>query len=370
MRRFGVYTEFAATGIGLTLPGALMPVMLHRWGWSDAQGGWLLFAFFVGSMCGALASRGQMTRSVARGCSLTALGAWWLAAGGPHAAFAAMALFGLGLGVSMTSTSLLVSRRFPDQRRREMTRLNLLWSVGAVIGPVVGLGWHRGMVLDADRERVVWLGLGVLFALFAGWFLLGEREPMAAEEIVGSRSMGSFAGIGVALITLVFCQTGVEASVGGWMAAYAARVDHGAHAVVGAATCLWVGALVSRALYSARWAERIPERWIVTWNLVLLVAGLAALLLWQQSTVTMAAAAVVGFAAGPVYPLLLAMVLRKKEVPWIFAWAGLGSALLPMVTGQVSSAVGSLRAGLGMPLAAATLMVVMGFFLQRGVKAR
>jgi fucose permease len=84
----------------------------------------------------------------------------------------------------------------------------------------------------------------------------------------------------------------------------------------------------------------------------------------------MAAAAVVGFAAGPVYPLLLAMVLRKKEVPWIFAWAGLGSALLPMVTGQVSSAVGSLRAGLGMPLAAATLMVVMGFFLQRGVKAR
>jgi FHS family glucose/mannose:H+ symporter-like MFS transporter len=84
-------------------------------------------------------------------------------------------------------------------------------------------------------------------------------------------------------------------------------------------------------------------------------------LVWQQSWATMAGAAVVGFAAGPVYPLLLAMVLRRREVPWIFAWAGLGSAVVPMVTGQVSSAAGSLRAGLGVPLGLAMMMAGFGF---------
>jgi FHS family glucose/mannose:H+ symporter-like MFS transporter len=360
MRRLGVYAEFAATGVGLTLPGALLPGMLHRWGWSDAAGGWLLFAFFVGCTGGALISRGRMTRSVARGCGLTALGAWGLALVGPQAAFAAMGVFGLGLGVAMTSASLLMSRRFPADRRSEMTRLNLLWSLGAVAGPVVGLGWRRAAVLSVAHEHRVWLGLGGVFAAFALWFLLMEEEPASGRvESAGLRA--PVASLGVALMVLVFCQTGVEAATGGWMATYAARVDRGAHAVVGAATCLWLGSLVSRAVFSTRRAERVSERSLLTWNMLLMAAGLAVVLVWQQSWATMAGAAVVGFAAGPVYPLLLAMVLRRREVPWIFAWAGLGSAVVPMVTGQVSSAAGSLRAGLGVPLGLAMMMAGFGF---------
>ena len=112
----GIYTGFVATGISVALPGALLPLLLRRWNLGDARGGLLLFCFFIASTTGALLSRGVMNRSVARGSALTAVGAAWLALASRDWAFAAIAVYGLGLGIAMTSTSLLVSRRWPSQR--------------------------------------------------------------------------------------------------------------------------------------------------------------------------------------------------------------------------------------------------------------
>jgi fucose permease len=73
------------------------------------------------------------------------------------------------------------------------------------------------------------------------------------------------------------------------------------------------------------------------------------------------AALAVGFGAGPVYPLLLAMVLRKRETRGIFVLAGCGAAALPLMTGAVSGWAHSLAAGLGVPLAAAVVMMGLGW---------
>ena len=44
--KIGLYLGFAATGVGVALPGALLPLLLRRWSLSDARGGLLLFCFF------------------------------------------------------------------------------------------------------------------------------------------------------------------------------------------------------------------------------------------------------------------------------------------------------------------------------------
>src|ERR1700755_1986419 len=88
--RTGLYLGFAGTGVGVALPGALLPLLLRRWTLGDTRGGLLLFCFFLATTTGALVSRGRMNRSIARGALLTSVGAVWLGlasgAWGPAAA--------------------------------------------------------------------------------------------------------------------------------------------------------------------------------------------------------------------------------------------------------------------------------------------
>jgi fucose permease len=76
----------------------------------------------------------------------------------------------------------------------------------------------------------------------------------------------------------------------------------------------------------------------------------------------------IGFGLGPAFPLLLAIALQYSENSAIFFMAGLGSAFFPWLTGEVSSAAGSLRVGLLVPLAAAVLLVTLGFRVSAGKK--
>src|ERR1700729_2122961 len=100
-----VYATTLATGVGVVLPGAMLPLLLTRWHLSDAQAGLLFFLFFIGSTSGAVLSRGSLPKSIARGCLAVVIGAILLAMASRAAAFFAIAIYGLGLGIAMTSIS-------------------------------------------------------------------------------------------------------------------------------------------------------------------------------------------------------------------------------------------------------------------------
>jgi fucose permease len=371
---------FTATGVGAAMPGALLPLLLHRWHLGDGRGGVLLFCYFLASTAGALWSGGAMNLSVARGAVLTAAGALWLGLASQAWGFAAIAVYGLGLGVAMTSTSLLVSRRFPAERRREMMRLNLLWAAGACAGPWLGLGGRAlRAATTSSRPLLVLSGLAAFFAVWAMWAWLAEGEGARAVE--GSFAADSDAAgeelaraaearwterwpvlaVPLPLLILVFCATGVESSTGGWVAAYAQRLGETVGATIGAATAFWAGLLGSRLVYSMRWTERLRERLVLGTSMLLIMLGLAVLVWWAGGGRSVVAAFAVGFGAGPVYPLLLAMVLRTREARGIFVVAGAGAACLPLLTGAVSGWMHSLAAGLDVPLAAATMMAVLSW---------
>jgi fucose permease len=166
-------------------------------------------------------------------------------------------------------------------------------------------------------------------------------------------------GIPWPLLVLIFGATGVEAAASGWLTSYAQRAGDSLGITIGAATFLWVGALVSRVVHSTSWAARLPERGVLGTSVVAMSAALVLLVAWPAGIATMVAAAVLGLAAGPVYPLVLAAALRHRENSTAFAIAGVGASMLPLATGGVSTWAHSLRAGLGVPLAAAAMMVVV-----------
>lgn len=363
--RIGLYLGFAATGVGVALPGALLPLLLRRWSLGDARGGLLLFCFFLATTTGALVSRGRMNRSIARGALLTSLGAVWLGFASRDWGFGAIVLYGLGLGIVMTSTSLLVSRIFPDESRVEMMRLNLLWAAGACAGPWLALG---GQALRAGAHALrplhVLLGLAAFFAAFALWVWLAldslsHDTPELSAGPSAAANRWPFAQISLTLLILVFCATGIESSTGGWLAAYAQRLGETAKTTIGAATAFWVGLLSSRFIYSLRASARVSERIVLPTSAGLAAAGLAILVMWPGAAASVVAALMVGLGIGPVYPLLLAIVLRQRESRGVFVVAGVGASALPLATGALSGWLHSLSAGLCVPLAAASMMTVL-----------
>jgi len=359
-----LYVGFIATGVALTIPGALLPLLLVRWQMNDARGGLLLFSFYAVGSFGSYCARGRMNWSVARGALLTVLGALCLGWASRWTAYGAIALYGLGLSLTMTSISLLLSQRFPEQRRLELTRLNLVWAIGAALGPWVALRSTRGAATTQANSVLhaqhVLLGVAFFFAVAAAWVVLMEGgQPVAVTErgSVAKRSKG--VRIPWTLLVLIFGATGVDAAAGGWLTSYAQRAGDSLGITIGAATFLWIGALVSRIVHSTKWASRLPERAVLGSSMLAMTAALALLLAWPAGLVTMLAALLLGLAAGPVYPLVIAASLRHGESPVSFAVAGVGASILPLATGALSNATHSLRAGLTVPLLAAGLMTLL-----------
>ena len=358
-----MYVGFAATGVGLTIPGAILPLLLKRWSMSDARGGLLLFCFYAVGSLGSYSARGRMNRSVARGALLTVAGALCLGWAGRWSAYGAIALYGLGLSLTITSISLLQSQRFPGQRRLELTRLNLIWAIGAALGPWLALRSTRMGVATAvqaiSHAQNVLVGVAVFFAFGAVWAMWVEGGPTsvaARKDDAGKRGV-EFGRIPWQLLVLIFGATGVDAAAAGWLTSYAQRAGDSLGITIGAATFLWVGSLISRMVHSTKWAARLPERAVLGTSAVAMSAALALLIAWPAGTVTMIAAGLLGLAAGPVYPLVVSAALRHKENSTVFVIAGVGASILPLATGTTSTWAHSLRAGLAIPLVAAVAMV-------------
>jgi fucose permease len=353
-----MYCGFAATGVGLSLPGALMPILLRHWNIGDARGGVLLFCFYAAAPLGSLAVRGRRLRWVLGGSLISMAGAAWLGLGGALTAMAAIAVYGFGLGSTITSISLLQSQRFPVERRLELTRLNLVWAAGAALGPWLAL--RRASIFgEALRGQHAMLVAAALFALFALWVVLFERHDSGEDATAVAPPRLSVFEVPWPLLALVFCATGVEAAASGWLTAYAQRAGESLRLTIGAGTLLWVGALAARAVHSTRWSQRIPERAVVGGSIAMVAAALAVLVAWPAGVATLVAAAALGFGTGPLYPLLVAAVLRHREQSAIFVLAGIGASTLPLLTGAVAGWMHSLRTGLGVPLCAAVVMLVL-----------
>jgi FHS family glucose/mannose:H+ symporter-like MFS transporter len=349
---------FALTGAGTVMLGVLLPTLSRKWGMLDSTAGFLLFLQFLGSSLGAIFTEARRIRSIAIGYGLLVISAGVLAFAGMALSFVIFFFFGVGLGMAMTATSLLVSDRYGNNRTAWLERLNFAWAAGATAAPICFLPFLRMPGLSP-----LFFTLQGLFLLVLLWVVLGEDRGAAAVTFTRDAAEAHnrvSAGSVLPLVILAACSVGVEGSLSGWLTTYSHRADvSGAGGAAYAASLFWFGIVISRLVFSTRLLAVVGRRrllrtvlWGVAVAVVLLVAA-------HQPVTIRIAAALAGFCLGPLYPLLLSFILQRTAKGWVFAAAGLGSALLPWLTGLFSAQFGSLRYGLLAPCAAAALMIVL-----------
>jgi len=365
--RLVLYLSFAATGMGMALPGAVLPALLAHWSLADRQAGLMFFLGWMGSSFGALMVRPSRSRSIAAGALLIAAGALGMAFSTKASSFVSMTLFGTGLGLTMTATSLLQAARHTEKRGAELNRLNLIWAFGASTCPT--LAEHSLRVASA---RTIFCALGIFFAAISLWALLFERDPVrtlpAARPALPWRKGWSLSLWPLSLVVVMLLPSGIESSMGGWIAAYVQRTQHAIATTVTAGSLFWIGLMLSRTLVSSLRALHRAERVVLRVSLCLVLSGALLLIADNSMLGALPGIFLIGFGLGPLFPLLLGIALQYSENTAIFFVAGVGSSFFPWMTGVVSSASGSLRIGLRVPLAAAALMLALGFRVSKRMR--
>src|SRR5580658_10641169 len=108
-----LHAGYVVAGIVTTLIGPILPILIGRWSLSDQRAGLFFTAQFCGSMAG-VASLGWLIKRGYRhtfvcGFSLIAAGVAGLNLGSNVASLAAAAVFGCGLGQTLSATNLWVA---------------------------------------------------------------------------------------------------------------------------------------------------------------------------------------------------------------------------------------------------------------------
>lgn len=354
---------FIICGIVTVLPGPMLPLLAAKWGLPDVQSGAFFTAEFVASTIASVLAPRRMRWSLPRGYALMTIGVLLLVvAGGTsqmtlghYLAFGSFVLIGFGIGLSVTSTNLLVGAAPKEQRARRLSVANLWWGIGAVACP-----W---MVAAAEKMNdfrlllviVAWASVAMFVALI--WL----REDRG--RVMRPLALRAEAGVLIYFALMLFLYVGVENTVGGWIATYVFRYN--------AVTLADASILVSvfwLALLLGRWIgsqalKSVDERAVLLPCVAVALLAVIVLLKPHGRAEVIAAITVAGLAFGPVFPVgvsrMLARVADTRNTGWVFATTASGGAVLPWLTGLFSTKTGSLRTGFMVPSVALGMILLL-----------
>jgi FHS family glucose/mannose:H+ symporter-like MFS transporter len=354
-----LHFSFILTGVGTTLLGCILPMLSIAWHLNDGGTGLLLAAQFAGASCGALLVRSRLYATILSGHFLMVIGAITITL--CHGRFAPPLFFcfGLGMGATMTATSMLVARICHTTRAASLSLLNASWGVGAVVCPIIVTGWERHR-----SSTSIFLAMGLIVTFSA--ILLGMQRAYLSsfyDETTGAQNLRAKLALLVPLGLFAFLYVGVEATISSWMMTYVRRLHISSAVIAPLATSLfWIALLAGRAV-APTLLKKISEAQLLTASLALLLFSDMLLLLSHTSAMSITSATLAGLMLAPIFPLCLSRVLaitsRPAESKWVFAVSGLGGSALPWLTGQIAMFGGSLRIGLMVPLLASGLMLLL-----------
>ena len=350
---------FCLTGVGTALVGATLPAILHQWHLADSRGGLLLLVTWAGSTSGALFAQGKNGRAAGVGLAFSAISLLSLLSVAAPLLPRVYGFYGLGLGVTMTSISLMRARQVVASAADvELNRLNLLWAFGAFCAPA--LAFHSLRLLSASsifRALGVMLGICSLLALTLS---IPHTRPVAFHVArVNEASSPSLAWAPLRLCLFATAAVGMESAVGSWLTTYAERSTPGVLAAVSANSAFWAGLLFSRAIHSIPSLRCLHTRPVRVGHIASAGVALLLLITFPTRSLLPLSGLLCGFGLGPLYPWVLSVALPRFRSTAIFVLAGVGASLTPWLTGTISSASGSLRLGLLAPAATFVLLTTV-----------
>ena len=353
------YVSFVLTGMINTIFGPLLPWLTARFALSDAEAG-LLFTLELtasvaaGIVSGLAVARFGFRRTAGAGAVCSMLGVAGLALPSRSAVAAAGCLAGIGIGLIIPSMNLLVSKSSRGRSAAAVSGLNVAWSAGAMVWPLV-------VAIGAERALAA---LAIALLLAAAWCFRGNGDSgggraSAAPPLPQVTGLGGAALFGWLFVVYV----GVETGVGGWLTQYTARAGAAASGtfVLLPAAGFWGGGMVGRVIAAWRLTDA-SESAVTLGGCALACIGIGALLIARQPDIMLLTAIVTGFGLAPIFPSTVAALSRAvppRIAAGLIAAGGLGGATLPWIVGGASTWCGDARCGQRVLLAACVALTVL-----------
>lgn len=342
---------------GLLVP-ALIRSIEPAFAQTDAGVGVFFFVNAVASVGGSIGG-GLLTERIGRrvvlttGVMLMVIGLASLAVVPSWGLFLLAAVpLGLGFGSIDGGMNGLVLDLYPEGRGRALNLLHLSFSLGALASPLfvgrlvdAGASWQSVMLGSA----VAAVPLAVLFAVLR----LPSGRHAHSPGVSAVRT-----GLALPLVLLavaIACYVGSEIGVSNWLVRY---LESASLTLATSALALFWGCLALGRLVSARLGDRFDHAWFAAVSALAAAAALVAAVAVPSLPASIVLFGVVGFAFGPVYPLIVAVAgdrypARSAAVSgFLSGTAVIGAIIYPPLMGFVS-----VGAGLGAAMLGAAVLV-------------
>ncbi len=364
---FASYVAFIPIGIATVLLGPMLPLLSARWSLNYSEAGALFTAQYIAST-GAVAVSGFVVSSrgylfaIKAGLLLIAAGLALLLHGSALLGIACIALYGVGLGISVPAGNLLVAQVNPERRGATLNTLNFCWSAGAVSCPF--------LVAAAVRTQHIALFLSAVAALsllIAAWIALMPGHILEPRTKSGGQSK---------MVPLIRCRlipfamiaglfllyVGTENAFGGWIASYTKSLGDSKPAMSLMTPSFFYAALMVGRLFAPFLLRIIEEIRLAQIGLFLGCAGTTGLVFSRGLAGVLLSACVTGIGLSSVYPITISLLTREfgasssRLGSFMFVLSNIGGGLLPWVVGLSATQFGTLKAGLLVPLVGCAVM--------------
>lgn len=341
------------------------PAIVDQLGLANAQFGLAVAAFPLGALlagltAGILIRRFRSSRVAVAGMALTSAGifvagtspAWGLLAAGLFVAGAMDAI----TDVAQNSHGLRVQRLY---RRSIINSFHAVWSIGAVLGGLMGTA-AAAFAVPLTLHLAV---SGTLFTLLAAGcypFLLAGDEPAGEESTVEGKLNSQAArpgaplrkyGILAALVLIAMAGTLVEDAGSSWAALYLANSLGASATIAGLGFVALVGAQFVGRLAGDRLVDRFGQRAVAQAGGAVAAGGMGLALAFPTVPCTILGFAAAGLGVATLVPAAMQSAdtlpgLRPGTGLTVVSWLmRLGFLISPPAVGAVADAAG-LRVGL------------------------
>lgn len=361
--------SFVPIGIVTVLLSPLLPALSARWSLDYAQAGALFTAQFLGStvavsLSGVLVARYGFRFAINAGLLIIAASTAALLAGSRFLGIACIAGYGAGSGLAVPAANLLVAELNASRRSSALNVLNFAWSAGAVVCPF--------LVATAERAHHLFL----LLVCIAGFCFLVAIWIASMPRGSFERHTTGITGHGkitvqwwqrsvVVLSALFFLYVGTENAFGGWLASYSISVKTIPAAMAVMTPSFFYASLTIGRLCAPALLRTLHEVGLAKFGLLLSCAGMAGLTQSHHLAGIAISACAAGFGLSSVYPITISLLSREfaaaasRVGSVAFMMSNLGGACLPWLVGIFSTRLGTIRAGLAIPLAGGAGMFLL-----------
>ena len=354
------YVAFIPTGLITVLLGPLLPTVAVRWSLNDTQAGYLFTAQFLGSLLGTvssgpLVSRIQFRPTMVAGLAMMGAGAATLLTGGYVWGLASVFCYGMGTGLTVPTTNLLVARSSRDDSSSSLNLLNFFWSAGAVVCPFLLAAFQsRGHIRSFLFTVAAFVGLLIISLLMAPVDMpdVGDRSASLQKETFHRALLSPITFV---LGALFFVYVGTESAFGAWLASYAKRIITPQGTTWVTVPSYFYGALLMGRLAAPLTLRRLSGVTQARWGAMLAVAGAALLLISHSLAGAIISSLLIGLGLSSLYPIGIGMMSSSfgaaapRIASVLFALSTLGGAVVPWLVGYASTESGSLRSALLIP---------------------